>query len=483
VSIRMRLTFWYGALLAVVLLLVGTLSYAFHARGHYDDLDRALVTSAGHAVVEATTLAAEPHLSMGSGDLEVALRLYGADGSLQESSIGDEILRAVDPRAVMDAPAGPAFDILAGLVPPLTGPPPDPGTGAFVVLTTPEQRWRLYVVPLQSQGRTVGYVEAAASLGRLDRSMQRLKIILLAVGLTGLLTALVGSWAVAGRALRPIAHMIETAHDIAFQRDFAQRVILPPERDELSQLADTFNEMLSSLEEAYRAQQRFVADASHELRAPLTAIQGNLELLSQHANMPEVEREAALVEARREAARLTRLVADLLALARADAGMMIELRLVELDTVVLDALHSARQLSRGQQLVLATFEPVQILGNEDRLKQLLLILLDNAIKYTPPDGRVTIELQCTGATAEVKIHDTGVGIPADALPHLFERFYRADPARARDPAGTGLGLPIAKWIVDQHGGSIALTSQPGQGTGVAVTLPISAQAEGQLRTQ
>lgn len=473
-SIRMRLALWYGALLAVVLLLVGLLSYAFHARGHYDDLDRALITSASHAVAVMATATSEAHLLAASDDLDVALRLYAPDGSLQQSSIRPQTLDSVDPRTVLTAPAGPAFDLLAALVPPLTGPAPDPGAGAFGLLnTTPEQRWRIYVLPLQPAGAPGGYVEALAPLGRLDYSMQRLRLILLAVGLLGLVAALIGSWVVAGRALHPIAHMIATAHQIAFHRDFAERVALPPERDELSQLAETFNEMLSSLEEAYRTQQRFVADASHELRAPLTAIQGNLELLSQHADMPQAEREAALVEARREAARLTRLVADLLALARADAGMKIVLRPVELDTVVLDALHSARSLSRGQKLVLATFEPVQILGNEDRLKQLLLILLDNAFKYSPPDGRVTVDLQRNGTTAEVKIQDTGEGIPPDALPRLFERFYRADPARARDPGGTGLGLPIAKWIVDQHGGSIALVSQPGQGTTISVTLPVA----------
>jgi signal transduction histidine kinase len=469
----MRLALWYGALLAVVILLVGLLSYAFHARGHYDDLDRALITSAGHAAAATRTGTDEAHLMAAGDNFEVAVRLYAADGSLRQSSIGPETLESPDPRTVLDAPAGRSFDLLAALVPPLTGPPPNPGAGSFALLNTPEQRWRLYVLPLQPDDAALGYVEAVAPLGRLDHSMQRLQLILLGVGFFGLMAALIGSWALADRALHPIAHMIATAHRIAFHRDFTERVALPPERDELSQLAETFNEMLSSLEEAYRAQQRFVADASHELRAPLTAIQGNLELLSQHADMPPAEREAALVEAQREAGRLTRLVADLLALARADAGMTIALRPVELDTIILDALHSARPLSRGQKLILATFEPVQVLGNEDRLKQLLLILLDNAFKYSPPDGRVTVDLRRNGTTVEVKIQDTGEGIPRDALPRLFERFYRADPARSRDPGGTGLGLPIAKWIVDQHGGSIALFSQPGQGTAVSITLPVA----------
>ncbi len=473
-SIRVRLALWYGALLTTVLLLVGLLSYAFHARGHYDDLDRALIISASHAAAEATVVAGIPHLISDSGDLEIGLRLYATDGSLRESSIDDQTLPLVDPQAVLSARSRPAFDVLAGLAPPLAGPPPDPGDGAFGLLLGSEHRWRVYILPVAAQGNTVGYVEAVASLERLDHSMQRLRMILLAVGLAGLLGALLGSWAVAEQALRPVAHMIRAARQIASHRDFAQRVALPSGRDELSHLAETFNEMLSSLEEAYRAQQRFVADASHELRAPLTAIQGNLELLANHTDMLETERQAALIEAQCEAARLARLVADLLALARADAGALIELRPVELDAILLNSLRSARQLSQGQVVAIAAFEPVQVLGNEDRLKQLLLILLDNALKYTPPDGRVTVELRRNDTAAEVKVQDTGEGIPADALPHVFERFYRADPARTRDPGGTGLGLPIALWIVQQHGGSIAFASQPGHGTTVTVTLPAAA---------
>lgn len=138
-------------------------------------------------------------------------------------------------------------------------------------------------------------------------------------------------------------------------------------------------------------------------------------------------------------------------------------------------------------VAITAFEPVLVLGNEDRLKQLLLILLlDNASKYTPLDGRVTVELRRNGAAAEVTVQDTGQGIPAHVLPHVFERFYRADPARTRDPGGTGLGLPIAHWIVEQHGGSIALASQPGYGTTVTVTLPaaeLATKGNNQLPTR
>lgn len=471
-SIRVRLAFSYGALFALVLLLVGVLSYAFHGRGHYDELDRALVTTAGHALAEAVAMRGEPHLSADSGGLEVAQRLYDTEGRLRETSPTGTVVPVIDPRLILITPGPAPYDGLVGLVPSLTGPPAAAADGGFGLITAPDQRWRVYVLPLNRDGVLVGYIETLVPLGRLDESMHRLALLLFGLGSLGLLIALVGSWAVAGRALAPISHMVQTAQVISHGRDLAQRVALPRQRDELGRLAETFNEMLGSLEEAYRAQQRFVADASHELRAPLTAIQGNLELLQRQPDMPLHEQQEALGEAHREAARLTRLVADLLALARADAGGSLKRQPVDLDGVVLEALSGARPLARGQQLGLDTFEPVQVVGDADRLKQLLLILLDNALKYTPTSGKVTVELRRNGGQAEVVVRDTGEGISPEALPHVFERFYRADPARARDPGGTGLGLPIARWIVEQHGGQIRLDSELGKGTTVSVLLPI-----------
>src|SRR3989454_5356808 len=287
------------------------LGYAIHARGQYDDLDRTLVVSAGHAAAEASVSPQGPHLVQGRGDLEIALRLYDSNGVLQDSTIGTGALPRIDPRAVLRTPAGPAYDTLVQFLPPFMSSPvtPDPG-GVFGLLTTPQQRWRIYVLPIH-KGGIVSYVEALTPLGRLDASIQAIRIILPILGLTSLATALFGSWAIAGRALRPVARMTRTAQTITLSQDLTRRIELPTHQDELGRLAKTFNEMLESIEAAYRTQQRFVSDASHELRAPLTAIQGNLELLSRHQAMHEAEREEALAEVTREANRLSRLVADL----------------------------------------------------------------------------------------------------------------------------------------------------------------------------
>ena len=469
-SIRVRLALWYGGLFALVLLLVTILSYAFHVRGHYDDRDRALVTSAGHMVTEASAMAGGPHLVEGRGGLEIGFRLYGPDGTLRERTTGVETLPPLDPRAVLTEPSGPPYDAVAQLSPPMVASD-GPTDGAFGVLATPEQRWRVYVLPIEQGGTLVGYLETLTPLGRLDAAIEAYRTLLLGLGLAGLAATLLGGWAIAGGALRPIAQMTDTAGTITHSRDLSHRIPAPQHHDELGRLAATFNAMLASIETAYQAQQRFVSDASHELRAPLTAIQGNLELLRLHPEMPVAERNEALAEVERETNRLTRLVGDLLALARADAGVTLQRRPVDLDAVVLDAFRTARQFARGQELTLDPFEPVQVVGDEDRLKQLILILLDNALKYTPPNGCVTLGLRRGKATAEILVRDTGVGIPAADLPHVFERFYRADPARGRDPGGTGLGLPIARWIAEQHGGTIGLESLLGQGTTVIVRLP------------
>jgi signal transduction histidine kinase len=247
----------------------------------------------------------------------------------------------------------------------------------------------------------------------------------------------------------------------------------PSRQDELGRLARTFNAMLASLQQAYQAQKQFVSDASHELRAPLTAIQGNLELIERHPDMPAEDRQEAMGEASREARRLTQLVADLLALARADAGVPLRHERVELDRVVLDALSQARRLAHGQRLEVDALEPAQVDGDPDRLKQLTLILLDNALKYTPREGSISVGLLRNGMTVALEVHDTGIGISKDDLPRVFERFYRADPARRRDEGGTGLGLSIARWIAEQHGADIKLSSEPGRGTRVLVSLPLS----------
>ncbi len=472
-ALRTRLTLWYGALFAVILVTFSLLTYALHVRGHYEDRDRNLVASAAHVAMDLDDVVDfRGHYGMGMPELEINLQLYDAAAHLVEQTQSEVIAPPLAPQAILLAPAGPAYDALAGLAPSLLHFPP-PRDGAFGLTEDASGRWRSYVLPMYDGAQRTGYVVALSSLSSLDAIMQLFRLTLLSLAAIGLLIALLASWAVAGRALRPIDRMVQTAQAITQERDLARRVPSPPHHDELGRLAETLNAMLASLEAALQAQQRFIADASHELRAPLTAIQGNLELLRMGA-IPLAEQGEVLGDVEREAARLGRMAADLLVLARADAGGVLVRRPVDLDKVLLDTLYAAQPLAHGQRLGVDPFEPVQIFGDEDRLRQLVLILLDNALKYTAPAGSVTLGLRrAADSQAEILVCDTGIGIPAADLRHVFERFYRADPARGRDPGGTGLGLPIARWITEQHGGSITLVSEPGEGTCATVRLPLN----------
>jgi signal transduction histidine kinase len=226
--------------------------------------------------------------------------------------------------------------------------------------------------------------------------------------------------------------------------------------------------MMGRLERAFETQKRFVADASHELRTPLTAIRGNADLM---ALAPPEERDVCLAAIRREAERMTRLVSDLLLLAEADVETHpLQLQDADLDEILLEVHHSATVLADGKvSVVLERADPMRMSVDPDRVQQLLLNLVDNAVKFTPPGGTVTLSLRADGAGATIEVSDSGVGIPPEAQRSIFERFYRVEESRTT--RGSGLGLAICSWIVAAHGGTISVRSQPGMGSTFAIQLP------------
>ncbi|GEM46373.1 ATP-binding protein [Deinococcus cellulosilyticus] len=217
---------------------------------------------------------------------------------------------------------------------------------------------------------------------------------------------------------------------------------------------------------------RFVSDASHEIKTPIAGIQGNLEVLLRYPDIPAEEKQEILQDCHREAVRLGRLVSDLLSLARADRGILLLETDVRLDVMLQDLLREFEPLKGNHDLLLGEVAPCTVQGDPERLKQLLVILTENALKYTPAGGEVSLTLAREGDRAILKVQDTGIGIRQEDLPRVFERYFRADSSRlGQDPGGTGLGLPIARWIVEAHGGEIWLESQVGLGTTVVVSLP------------
>ena len=471
-SFRSRLALWHGGTAGTFVVLACAYGYALHSRTHYDDLDAMLESMTAHVADE---LAAAPTreerrvILRGSEHLGTWVRVFAQDGELTAESDHAAASPLVDPRAVLARGSEAPYGRIALIVRPTH--PPAPGPGAFgLARGSDRERWRVYVMPLRGSTELVA---TGMPLTRLDASVAAFGRLMVGMAIVGSAGAFLVGWIVAGRATRPITVLTETAGAIALSREFSRRVPGDPTQDELGRLADTFNTMLSSLEQSYATQQRFIADASHELRAPLTLIQANLEL-ARRPGLDPAAQAVAVAEAHTETTRLARLVANLLVLARADAGLPIRREAVELDRLLMDVLGEIRRVAGGQRLAVDQLEPSTVSGDPDRLRQLLVILLDNAVKYTPAGGRIGLRLARDGATAVLAISDTGLGIPPEHLEHVFERFYRADPGRARDPGGTGLGLPIARWIVEQHAGSIELSSRPAEGTTAVVRLPIVA---------
>jgi two-component system, OmpR family, sensor kinase len=317
-------------------------------------------------------------------------------------------------------------------------------------------------------------------------TLQRLLILVVAVAM--LLTA-VASWGYARVALRPIDRLIEAGRAVRDSRDLTRRVLRTGPNDEVGRLADTFNGMLAELEIAQQTLdqsneqlRRFLADCSHELRAPLARIRAAADLLTRvHQEQVDADIEAAfrsqaLTDIAEDTDRMARRVRELLILARADAGARIEPRPVCLADVIEAACRHAERMAGALRLVvdpeaIATLRDAMVAGDPDYLQQVLLILLDNAVKYTPAPGQVSISASAGHGYAEINVADTGIGIPPEDTDRVFERFYRGRNAAAA--TGTGLGLAIASWVITQHAGRLTLSSTPGVGSRFTVRLPLS----------
>jgi two-component system, OmpR family, sensor kinase len=291
---------------------------------------------------------------------------------------------------------------------------------------------------------------------------------LVAIGFAGTL-----SWMGTHRALRPLDAVTEAAIQITDTNDLSRRIpLVGSPDDEVGQLVKAFNQTLSRLERLIETQRRFVADVGHELRTPLTVIKGNVDL------MRRIGADEEFFESiESEVDRLTRMVGDLMLLAQAESGKLpMERKLVDLDTVLLEVFRQMKVLAKDQiKLKIGEIDQVLVCGDRDRLKQVLVNLISNGIKYTPSGGEVVVTLGKQGSHARLIVTDNGPGIPKEDLPHIFERFYRGEKSRIRskDGKGFGLGLSIAYWIVRSHQGRIEVSSQPGRGTTFCVWLPLS----------
>ncbi|HEX9074234.1 MAG TPA: HAMP domain-containing sensor histidine kinase, partial [Anaerolineae bacterium] len=334
----------------------------------------------------------------------------------------------------------------------------------------------IYSQSFTGQGGVMQIVQVASPAGERENALGILRLILIVGSCLAIMAAFAIGWILAGISLRPIHRLTHTAQAIGAERNFSRRVQHTGPNDEIGQLAVTFNGMLTELESAYRqvqqalqAQRRFVADASHELRTPLTTIRGNIELLGHEPPIEPKEQADILADAKAEVDRLIRLVNQLLLLARADAGRPLRREPVPAKPLIEDVYRQVKLLAPDRAIVCEAVPDETVMGDMDALKQVLLILLDNALAHTPPKATISVRTKVEEKGVSIEVRDTGPGIAPDHLPHIFERFYRGDESRSG--AGSGLGLSIAKELVQAQNGSLSISSEFGRGSVFTVTMP------------
>jgi len=352
--------------------------------------------------------------------------------------------------------------------------------GNATAFFTTNLNWSQYRIALErvnASGQSFE-IHAAVPTEPFDQALDHFRLIEKeALPVVALLASLLGYW-LSGRSLAPVNRIMATAEGIGVQ-NLSRRLEVPKARDELRRLSETLNAMLDRIETSFKRITQFTADASHDLRTPVTIIRSTAEITLRRQRSVEEYREG-LTTILETSVETSELLENLLTLARADAGAVgMEMHPLELGAHVKKAQQRALALSADKPLDVAAVtpaEPVWVKADAIAIDRLLLILLDNAVKYTPAGGRCEIALEQEGDRAKIRVRDTGIGIAEQDLQSIFERFYRADRARSRNIRGAGLGLAIARWITEMHGGTIAAESEVGEGTTFEVCLPVPATA-------
>ena len=483
------MTVWYASALILSIAVFAVVLYFSRRSATYQDLDRRIQSEADltagilaesyHArgvLVEKDTAGRPVLVQEVAAVLEVV-----PDYLLVTSRDGRLLFASPDARALTFA----EFEQLNAITRPLPPPPPAPSPVAEASASHLPGRFRIepngptlhYVVrAVPDAGEQFGAIFAGANTRSAELRLEQLLTTILIAFVVGVVPAiLVGRW-IAARALEPVDRMITEVREISDGRSLHRRLPLPLAQDELARLAATLNQMMTRLERSFAALRRFTADASHELKTPLTVVRAGVErAITRPDTAPETL--AALEETLQEVNRMTELLDSLLTLARADEGRAeLHREPVDLRQILEEAGETGELLAEhagvGIDIRLPS-EPVVVSVDRSRVRQLALNLIENAVKYTPRGGQVSVELGSSNGRAVFTVADTGIGIAPGDLPHVFDRFWRADSARTRtsERAGTGLGLAICKWIAEAHGGTIEVQSRPGRGTTFTVGLP------------
>jgi heavy metal sensor kinase len=462
-SLSVRLVAWYAGVLTLVFVLLGLVIVVLLR--HY---------------LEANTLDGQARRAR-----QIADTLLSRTGPQDEAALGKLIEDLYSPEAsdrfirithadgtpvyVSGAPKDGGFD--AALI------PAAPGAAALRKVELPQGSLLLASREIAGVDGTRYRVEVGTSGAPIEATVRRV-LIMLSIGLPLAVTAAVaGGFVLVRRALLPVQRITHKAEQIS-QHNLSERLPVVKSGDEIEQLSVSLNSMISRLEEAVLNSKQFLADASHELRTPLTVMRGELEGLAQDEALKDETRET-LGSVLEEVNRLAGIVEGLLALSRLDAGeATTEWVRFDLAQLAADAADQMSLLALDKRVEVTCLQAgaVTVAGDRARLKQVVVNLLDNAIKYTPRGGRVTLEVRAENGWALLEVRDTGIGIPAAALPHVFKRFYRADDSRSRAQGGAGLGLSIVKSICAAHAAQVEVLSNPGGGSTFRVRQPLAAGA-------
>jgi heavy metal sensor kinase len=465
-SLRIKLTLYYLAILSAILFFFGIAIYTYVYRSLMITIDESLTYQVKkiEGVIKQSSGGGEPGIGEENAERPLTMIPHAMQIIDDNWQIRDEEYASPNDRLEIDR------DELSRL---------PVGVPEYKTVKTPggELLRVVTVRAIDPDGAGTYFIRLGYSLTTFQKALRR-TLILLGVAIPlALLLGSYGGLLLANQALRPVDRITRAAEQIA-AGDLSERVPEPARMDELGRLAGTFNYMIARLQAAFERQKQFTSDASHELRTPLAVMRGDIEITLRRERSAE-EYKRALTSNLEEIMRLSRLVEDLLMLARGDAGR-IELRCesIDLNDICRRMAEYITPLAdqRDQTLIYepppgAETAPVMISADLLRIKQLFLNLLDNAIKYTPRRGRVTLGLKTEDKVAVITVADTGRGIPPEDMPHIFERFFRRSAKTAdRTAAGFGLGLSIVKWIVDSHGGRIEAKSEVGKGTEFTVRL-------------
>jgi two-component system, OmpR family, sensor kinase len=475
-TIRARLTLWYATALILSLAVFAVVLYFARRSASYQDLERRIQSEADltagilaesyrarGVLLERDTAGRPVLITEVAAVLEVV-----PDFLLVTSRDGRLLFASPDARAL----TFPEFEQLLRLA--VAGPA---GRAQGVHRIAPNGPTVHYLVrSVPEAGGQFGAIVAGAGTRSAELGLAQLISTIVVAFVVGIVPAvLVGRW-IAGRALEPVDQIITEVREISDGRSLHRRLALPMEKDELGRLAETLNQMMTRLERSFAALRRFTADASHELKTPLTVVRAGVERAITRPDLPQ-ETLAVLEETLEEVNRMTELVDALLMLARVDEGRAeLHREDVDLRAIVEEARETGELLAEQAGVGIEVHtppQPVVLAVDRRRVHQLVLNLVENAVKYTPRGGNVVLHLSASNGRVLLAVSDSGIGIAPGDLPHIFDRFWRADSARTRtgERPGTGLGLAICKWIAEAHGGSIDVQSRPGRGTTFTVAFP------------